>query len=125
MSQPDIIVPLTSDPSGPKAWVWIEAVEITRQGASKVEGIEQLEDRWRISLPIRASLATPDGKDVERDAHGSEISVPSPIPSRSFDLADLLHDPAVQALAVALRDVTLRMASGDLNPLPKEIDNVV
>lgn len=53
MSEPDIIRPLTADPAGPKAWCWIAAVEITRQGNRSVSGIPQLGDKWRINLPMR------------------------------------------------------------------------
>jgi hypothetical protein len=118
MSEPDIILPLTSDPAGPKAWCWIAAVEITRQGTKSVSGIPQLEDTWRINLPMRASLALQDGSDVVRQADGREVDVPSPAKSVCVDLADILHDPQVQQLAATLRDVTLRLASGSLKPLP-------
>lgn len=120
MSQPDIIVPLTEDPNGPKAWVWIEAVEITRQGSTATTGIPQLEDKWHINLPLRASLALPDGSDVQRDANGNEITVPVPASVRfnGVDLAKLLHDAAVQTLAVSLRDVSLRLVNRDLLPQP-------
>jgi hypothetical protein len=115
MPQPDIILPIDpASPDGPEAWVWIESVEITRHGIKSVSGIPQLEDAWRISLPLRASLAV-DG-EVVRDAGDCEIQIASPIKSPSFDVADLLHDPAVQQLAVLLRDVSLRIASGDLVP---------
>jgi hypothetical protein len=117
MPQPDIILPIDpANPTGPEAWVWIEAIEITRQGRTAVTGVPQLEDRWRISLPLRASLAV--GGVLVRDAGGSEVPVPSPIPSPAYDVADLLHDPSVQQLAVLLRDVTIRIAAGDLKPLP-------
>jgi hypothetical protein len=116
MPQPDIIQPIDpANPTGPEAWVWIEAVEITRNGRRSVSGIPQLEDKWRISLPLRASLAV--GGAVVRDAGGGEVSVPSPVRSPSYDIADLLHDEAVQQLAVLIRDVTMRIASGELKPL--------
>jgi hypothetical protein len=114
MPQPDIIIPLTDDSAGPAAWVWIDAVEITRQGSKSVSGIPQLEDKWHISLPLRASLAV-DG-EVVRDASGSEVIIPSPIRSPGCDIADLLHDPAIQQLAGLLRDVGMRLVSGDLKP---------
>jgi len=115
MPQPDIIIPIDpANPTGPAAWVWIEAVEITRQGTKSVSGVPQLEDTWRISLPLRASLAV--GGECVRDAGGCEIQIQSPIPSPGCDIADLLHDPAVQRLAVLLRDVTMRIVSGDLKP---------
>ncbi len=56
MPQPDIIIPLTADNHGPTAHVWIESVEITRQGQTITPG---LSDKWKISLPLRASLGSP------------------------------------------------------------------
>lgn len=115
MPQPDIIVPLTaSNPTGPQAWVWIEAVEITRQGTTKVDGLPQLEDAWRIALPLRASLAIDN--TLVLDSNGCEVMVPSPLPSTVLDVSSILHDTQVQTLIVLLRDVCLRIATGDLRP---------
>lgn len=52
-----------------------------------------------------------------RQADGREVDVPSPVRSVCCDLADILHDPAVQQLAGLLRDVTMRLASGELQPI--------
>lgn len=106
--EPDIIDPL---PNGLQAWNWIEAVEITRQGTKSIPG----GDKWRVALPLRASLADADG-NLMLDAADNEIPV---TPTRSFapiDLADYLHHPRIAALVQEIRDVTVGMVRGDYPP---------
>ena len=95
MTEPDITEPMAG---GLTRTTVIEAVEITRQGKDR---------GWRISLPLTKQITLPDGSTVDQPA--------APV---AFDLADLAHDPAVPALYAALRDVTIRIARGDLKPLP-------
>lgn len=112
MSEPDIIDPL---PNGLQAWNWIESVEITRQGSKAIPG----GDKWRVALPLRASLADANG-DLMLDSFGKEIPV---TPTRTFapiDLADYLHHPRIAALVQEIRDVTLGLVKGDYQPLPPE-----
>lgn len=113
-SVPDIIVPLTADSAGPTAHVWIEAIEVTRQGTKPTPG---LSDKWRIALPLRASLGL--GQTLLHDAAGAEIPTSCPLISRPIDVADLVHHPEVAALLTQLRDVTLRIVTGDLAPAPQ------
>jgi len=108
---PDIIIPLTSDPAGPTAHVWIEAIEVTRQGSKPTPG---LSDKWRIALPLRASLG--QGQTLLHDIAGAEIPTGCPLASNPIDVADLVHHPEVAALLGALRDVTIRIVTGDLAP---------
>lgn len=123
MTQPDLILPLDpKNPSGPEAWVWIEASEITRQGSRGVVGIPQLEDKWRVSLPLRASLAI--GGELVRDANGNEVPTTCPVSSPSCDLADIIYDPQVQQLIALHRDVCMRLVSGDLNPVTPKDDTL-
>jgi hypothetical protein len=111
MSEPDIIIPLTADPNGPTAHVWIEAVEITRQGSVVTPG---LSDKWAIALPLRASLG--QGQDLTLDTNGNEIPTTCPLGSQRIDLARLVHHPEVAALLGQLRDTAIRIARGDLEP---------
>jgi hypothetical protein len=113
MPIPDIIVPLSGDT---QAFVYAEAVEITRQGTRPMPGIDGLEDKWRISIPVRASLA--QGGQVIRDAAGSEIEIPSPLRTAGADIADLLHDAEVQQALVLVKSIATRLITGDLKPLP-------
>lgn len=110
--EPDIIIPLTPDPEGPTAHVWVEAVELTRQGQTVTPG---LTDKWRISLPLRASLGM--GNTLMLDSNGNEIPTVVPLETKSLDVATLIHHPEVAALLTQLRDTTIRIARGDLQPL--------
>jgi hypothetical protein len=80
----------------------IEAVEITRQGKDR---------GWRISLPLTKQIVLPDGSTVNQ-----------PSGAVAYDMADLAHDPAVVALYTGLRDVTIRIARGDLKPIDSGIN---
>jgi hypothetical protein len=93
MSEPDI----TEVIDGVTVTTVINAVEIVRTPTG-----------WRIQLPL-----TKTGK------LGSNVfSIPAaPI---AYDMADLAHDPAVPALYAAMRDLTIRVARGDLQPRTKE-----
>lgn len=94
MSEPDI----TETIDGVTVTTVIEAVEITRQGK---------DGGWRVSLPL-----------TKTGMLGSNTFT-IPASSVTYDLDDLDHDPAVPALYAALRDVTIRIARGDLKPLPQ------
>jgi len=98
MSEPDIIEDLGN---GIMRTTVIEAVEITRQGK---------DGGWRISLPLTKLVTLPDDSIAPQGA--------APV---AYDLADLAHDPAVLSLYAQLRDVTIRIARGDLRPLPIEV----
>lgn len=111
MSTPDIILPLTSDPAGPTAHVWIEAVEITRQGQAQTPG---LGDAWALALPLRASLGM--GDQLLLDAAGREIPTACPLAPVRLDVARLVHHPRVAALLAELRDVCLGIATGEIAP---------
>jgi hypothetical protein len=112
--QQDIIIPLAGDT---EAWVWAEAVELTRQGTRPVPSLDGVEDRWQIAVPVRASLAQ-GGQALLRD--GAEIAIPSPIPAVRVDVADLLHDPEVQQALRLVRSVAVRLLTGDLKPKHQE-----
>ena len=115
MNTPDIIDNLTPDGSI-QAWVWADCVEITRQGSKPLPPEYGLTDKWRISVPVRASLAR--AGEVVLDAHGNEIPTASTRPSVSVDVADIIHDPrVVQALGL-IRAVALDLVRGTLKPLP-------
>ena len=94
MTEPDII---ENFPNGIIMTTIIQAIEITRQGKN---------ESWRISLPLIKEITLPDASIVSQSC--------APV---SYDLADLAYDPAVQSLYVQLRDVTIRIARGDLKPL--------
>jgi hypothetical protein len=95
MPEPDI----TQVINGVTVTTLISAVEITRQGR---------DGGWRVSLPLVKT----------GELGGQTFSIPAaPV---AHDLADLAHDPAVQALYAQLRDVTIRIARGDLAPPPPE-----
>jgi hypothetical protein len=104
----DLILPLAN---GMKAWVWAEAVEITRQGTKPIPG----GDKWRIALPLRASLADTDDHLILDDA-GNEIPVTPPITFPSHDVADYMHHPRVAALVAEIDAVTKAMISGEIAP---------
>lgn len=95
MSEQDIIEDLGA---GILRTTIIQAIEITRQGQ---------DGGWRVSLPLTRSIELPDGSVV------TQATAP-----KAYDLADLVHDPAVAKLYDQLRDVTLRIVRGDLAPLP-------
>lgn len=115
MPAPDIIIPLTEEQDGPTAHVWIESVEITRQGQEITPGMS---DRWKIALPLRASLGI--GDQIVLDTNGREIPTTVPLASAAIDVARLVHHPEVAALLMQLRDVTIRIATGDLAPSQQE-----
>ena len=94
--------------------VWADALGIDR-GGTKSLGISGFSDKWRITVPTRASRSE-DGEVVM--VAGQEINVPSPLPTRSFDAADLIHDADVQALVALAAKVGYRIITGDLKPLP-------
>jgi hypothetical protein len=113
---PDIIVPLTADPNGPQAWVWVDFIGIDRGGQTPMPGNESLTDKWRINLVARASLA--QGGQLVLKPDGSEISIDLPpgYSSPSIDIAKLLHDQAVLAALPLVRDVAVRLIAGSLVP---------
>lgn len=91
MPEPDI----TETIDGVTVTTVIQAVEIVRKG----EG-------WRVQLPLTKTGTL----------GGNTFTIPAaPV---AYDLADLIHDPAVVELYGKLRDVTIRIARGDLAPLP-------
>lgn len=100
MPEPDIIETLSANLTRTTI---IQAVEITRQGRPDAQG----KPGWRISLPLVREVSLPDG-----------TTAPQPAEPVAFDLVDLLHDASVQQLYPLLRDVTIRIARGDLKPLP-------
>jgi hypothetical protein len=104
----DILLPLSN---GMNALVWSESVEITRQGTKPIPG----GDKWRIALPLRASLAQADGTLILDDA-GQEIPCTPPITFPSRDVADYLHHPRVAALVAEIDAVTKAMISGEIAP---------
>jgi hypothetical protein len=118
MPEPDIIIPATADPSQVQAWVWVDFLGIDRNGSKPLVTDSGTEDKWRVSWVNRASLA--QNGDVLRDGRGREIQIPSPMPSGQYDVADLMHDAQVQQLVVLMRDISIRLARGDLKPLPVE-----
>ena len=105
----DILLPLTN---GMNALVWADAVEITRQGQKPIPG----GDKWRIALPLRASLAQADGTLILDDA-GREIPCTPPIQFQARDVADYLHHPRVAALVAEIDAVTKAMIRGDIEPM--------
>ncbi len=116
MPEPDIISPATADRSQVQAWVWVDFLGIDRNGTKPLVTPAGTEDKWRVSWINRASLA--QNGDVLRDPQGREIQIPSPLPSGQYDVADLMHDDQVQQLVVLMRDISIRLARGDLKPLP-------
>ena len=111
MSEPDIIIDITG--TDLQAWVWIESVEVTRQGREVCPGTG---DCWRLSLPLRASLARNGALIL--DDQGNELPALSPLKSVSVDVAKLIHHPEVAALLTQLRDTTIRIARGTLQAAP-------
>jgi hypothetical protein len=107
---PDILLPLAN---GMNALVWSESVEITRQGTKPIPG----GDKWRIALPLRASLAQADGTLILDDA-GQEIPCTPPVQFPARDVADYLHHPRVAALVAEIDAVTKLMIRGEIAPLP-------
>jgi hypothetical protein len=90
MTEPDI----TETINGVTVTTVINAVEIVRTPTG-----------WRIQLPLSKIGMLGD----------QSFTIPAaPV---SYDLTDLMHDPAVAPLYTALRDVTIRIARGDLKPL--------
>lgn len=110
---PDIIAQLTADPAGPTAHVWIEAVEITRQGQEQTPGMG---DRWALSLPLRASLGM--GSELMLTATGREIPTTCQLAPVRVDVARLVHHPRVAALMAELREVCLGIVTGEIAPMP-------
>lgn len=100
MSEPDI----TEIIDGVTITTVIQSVEITRQGKN---------GGWRISLPL-----------TKTGTLGNQtFSIPAaPV---TYDVADLLYDPAAQALMVGLRDATLRIARGELKPIVVPQENTL
>ena len=91
MPEPDI----TEVIDGVTVTTVINAVEIVRTNTG-----------WRVQLPLTKTGTL----------GANTFTIPAaPI---SYDLADLTHDPAVVELYGKLRDVTIRIARGDLKPLP-------
>lgn len=113
MSTPDIIRPLTDDPNGPQAWVWLDDIHTDRNGTKPLLA-GQVEDKWRLSFAARASLVV--GGEVVRDPSGREVEIKSPIVGKTIDLADYIHHPEVAALSAMERDVLIRIATGELPP---------
>jgi hypothetical protein len=95
MSEPDIIETLGQ---GVTRTTIIQSVELTRQGK---------DGGWRISLPMVREVVLPDGSIA-----------PQGSPPVAYDFADLAHDPSVRELYGKLRDLTIRIARGDLKPMP-------
>lgn len=110
MSVPDIILPI--DSTGLQAWVWIEAVELTRQGKIPVPG----GDAWQVALPLRASLA--QNNALLLDGNGKELPAPVPdsVRTPAFDVALYLHHPEVQAVMEDVRTVCLKILTKQLLP---------
>jgi hypothetical protein len=96
MSEPDIIEDLGK---GIIRTTVIQAVEITRQGK---------DGGWRVSLPLVREVTLPDGSIA-----------PQPAAPVTYDVADLAAaDPTIMQAFALIRDFTIRMARGDLKPLP-------
>jgi hypothetical protein len=112
----DILLPLSN---GMSALVWADAVEITRQGTKPIPG----GDKWRIALPLRASLADAEGHLILDDA-GNEILVTPPITFPSRDVADYMHHPRVAALVAEIDAVTKALISGEITPAEPPIPAV-
>lgn len=108
----DIIRPLTSDPNGVSAHVWIEAIEITRRGNKPIPG---LTDKWAFSFPLRASLGIGDA--LQLDLNGNEITTTCPLTSVRADVADYIHHPEVAELIQKLRSVAIKITTGELAPM--------
>lgn len=116
MATPDLIVPLAGDT---QAWVWAEAVEITRQGSRPVPGLDGVTDKWRIGIPVAASLA--QNNQALLDANGAEVHIPVPpgvVKCAGCDIADIIHDAEVQQCLALVKSITMRLMSGALVPTP-------
>lgn len=109
MSEPDIVVNIPG--TDLQSWIWIQEVHITRNGTEVCPGTE---DKWRIGLPLRASLAR--NGELILDEDGKELPAPCKMANVSMDVARYIHHPEVQALLVALRDTAIRIARGTLTP---------
>lgn len=120
--QPDLIIPLeASKPDGLQAFIWIEAVEITRQGERNVVLVDGVEDKWRLQLPLRASLAI--NGQLQYMPDGSEMPCPLPrIPGvNGCQINDIAHIAEVAAMIKSLRDMCIDIISGKIVPIiPKE-----
>ena len=96
MSEPDIIEKMGN---GITRTTVIQAVEITRQGK---------DGGWRVSLPLVREVVLPDGSIA-----------PQTVAAVAYDVAELAAaDPSIMAAFAMIRDFTIRMARGDLKPLP-------
>lgn len=112
MSEPDIIIDANIPGTTLQKWIWIESPSFSRQGSRICPGTS---DKWRISIPLKASLAQ-DGELI-LDEHGQEIPTPCPLPLIDADLADYAHHPEVMQLFASMRDTLLRIVNGTLEPI--------
>jgi hypothetical protein len=118
-TSPDIIVPLTSDPNGVQAWIWIDYFGVDRNGTAPLVTEQGTEDKWRISPTIRASLAKDN--QILLDVDGNEI--PTAIPkefaerSKSVDVNALKHDIRVLQAVGLIRSVLIDIYNGTLVPI--------
>lgn len=108
MSEPDIIRPIGN---GMFALVYINAIEVPRQG----------DDTWRIQIPVLASQCLADGTLV-KDGDGNEMPAKSPLPSINAPYAAYAHHPEVAALFQAIRDVSIKIVTGELAPAVSNAD---
>lgn len=106
-NSPDIIVPLTSNPSGPQAWVWIDVASIDRGGDKAIPNVDGLEDKWRISLVSRASLAINGELQYDLDGNEIPVSVPNGYTSTSVNIVDIISDSRIPPLLGQIRQVFL------------------
>lgn len=116
---PDIIEPLTSDPNGVQAWIWIDYFGVDRNGNTHLVTEQGTEDKWRISPTIRASLAKDN--QILLDLEGNEI--PTAISkefaerSKSIDVNSIKHDPRVLQAVGLIRSVLIDIYNGTLVPI--------
>jgi hypothetical protein len=113
MSQPDYIMNLTNELNGPQAWIWIDRIMIDRYGDVSLSGIPQVEDKWRIELHIKASLAINNA--IVYDKEGKEITVSCPIKNIvEYNVASFANNPDVITCISSLRDVCIGIINGTI-----------
>jgi hypothetical protein len=99
MTEPDIV---STDTVEITTTTLIDNIVISRRGTPDAEGTPG----WRLDMTL-ANLIERVGKQP----------IIENVPPIGYELKDLAFDPTVLQLYALLRDVTIRMARGDLKPL--------
>jgi hypothetical protein len=88
-------------------------IVICSQGGKALPEALGLADPWSIHMSLRKRPCTQAGEPITFDGALSELPENAIGP---VAIADLLHDPGVQAAVAALMDAVNRMIDGSLKP---------